>query len=175
VIQRSQKPGGYNAEVTEPRRILFVCMGNIIRSPLAENLFRQLAEEASLDGSYEVDSAGTGAAHAGEAPDARMRRTAARHGLRYDGEARQVRLSDFDRFDLILAMDTDNRRELQARARTPEQAKKIRLLRDFDSKAGRNASVPDPYYDGDEDFEETYRVVEAGVRGLLEALKTGGA
>ncbi len=149
-------------------------MGNIIRSPLAENLFRQLAEDAGLDGNYEVDSAGTGAAHAGDAPDARMRRTAARHGLRYDGEARQVRLSDFDRFDLLVAMDTDNRRELKTRARTPEQARKIRLLRDFDANAGRNASVPDPYYDGDEDFEETYRIVEAGVRGLLTALETGG-
>ncbi len=161
--------------MTEPRRILFVCMGNIIRSPLAENLFRHLADEAGLDGKYEVDSAGTGAAHAGDAPDARMRRTAAGHGLRYDGEARQVRLSDFDRFDMILAMDTENRRELKARARTPEQAKKIRLLRDFDPAAGRNASVPDPYYEGDEDFEETYRVIEAGVRGLLEALQTGGS
>ena len=161
--------------MAKPRHILFVCMGNIIRSPLAENLFRQRAEEAGLDGKYEVDSAGTGASHVGDAPDARMRRTAARHGLHYDGEARQVRLSDFDRFDLILAMDTENRRELKARARTPEQTRKIRLLRDFDPNAGRNASVPDPYYDGDEDFEATYRVVEAGVRGLLEALETGGA
>jgi protein-tyrosine phosphatase len=160
--------------VTEPRRILFVCMGNIIRSPLAENLFLRMAEEAGLDGKYEVDSAGTSPYHAGDAPDARMRRTAGRHGLVYDGEARQVRLSDLDKFDLILAMDTENRRELKARARTPEQARKIRLLRDFDPTAGRNASVPDPYYDGDEDFEGTYRVVEAGVRGLIEALETGG-
>jgi protein-tyrosine phosphatase len=159
--------------VNEPRRILFVCTGNIIRSPLAENLFRHLAGQAGLDGKYEVDSAGTGGWHAGEAPDPRMRRTAERHGLRYGGEARQVRLSDFDKFDLIVAMDTDNRSELLGRARRPEHSEKVRLLRDFDGAAGRNASVPDPYYDGDDGFEETYQVVEAGVHGLLEALENG--
>lgn len=161
--------------MTEPKRLLFVCLGNIIRSPLAEHLFRHLAAEAGLDHKYEVDSAGTGAWHAGESPDARMRRTAARHGLIYDGAARQVRLSDLDRFDLILAMDTDNRQELLARVRAPEQRRKIRLLRDYDPASPRNASVPDPYYDGDEGFEETYRVVEAGVRGLIESLESGGA
>lgn len=159
--------------MSESRRILFVCMGNIIRSPLAENLFRHLAEEAGLDGKYEVDSAGTGGWHAGEAPDARMRRTAAGHGLRYTGEARQVRVRDFDTFDLIVAMDADNRRELQARARKPEHARKIRLLRDFDPSSRRNASVPDPYYGAEDAFEETYAIVEAGVRGLLEALESG--
>jgi protein-tyrosine phosphatase len=165
----------YNPAVSEPRRLLFVCLGNIIRSPLAEHLFRHLAGQAGLDHKYQVDSAGTGAWHVGESPDARMRRTAARHGLPYDGSARQVRLSDFDRFDLILAMDDDNRQELQARARKPEQRAKIRLLRDFDPASPRGASVPDPYYDGDEGFEETYRVVEAGVRGLLQALESGRA
>ncbi|HMK08904.1 MAG TPA: low molecular weight protein-tyrosine-phosphatase [Anaerolineales bacterium] len=159
----------------ETRRILFVCMGNIIRSPLAENLFRKQAEAAGLDGKYQVDSAGTGGWHAGESPDARMRRTAARHGLVYDGSARQVRLSDFDKFDLIVAMDSDNRTELQARARKPEHQRKIHLLRDFDRAAGRNASVPDPYFGGDEGFEETYQIVEAGVRGLLQALEEGRA
>ena len=150
-------------------------MGNIIRSPLAENLFRHLAEEAGLNGKYEVDSAGTGAWHKGESPDARMRRTAARHGLVYDGEARQIRLSDFDKFDLVVAMDTENRRELQSRTRRPEQARKIRLLREFDPGSGPNASVPDPYYGGDDGFETTYRIVEAGVQGLLQALEGGRA
>jgi protein-tyrosine phosphatase len=155
--------------------MLFVCMGNIIRSPLAEHLFRREAEQAGLNGKYEVASAGTGGWHEGESPDPRMRRTAARHGLIYDGAARQIRLSDFDTYDLIVAMDTDNRRELHARARGVERARKIRLLRDFDPEAGRNASVPDPYYDGDQGFEETYRIVEAGVRGFLKALEAGRA
>jgi protein-tyrosine phosphatase len=149
-------------------------MGNIIRSPLAEHLFRRLAEQSGLNGKYEVDSAGTGGGHEGESPDARMRRTAARHGLVYDGEARQVRLSDFDTFDLIVAMDTENRRELRLRARRPERAGKIHLLREFDSASSPQDSVPDPYYGGDEAFEATYRIVEAGVQGLLHALESGG-
>lgn len=161
--------------VSGPRRILFVCMGNIIRSPLAEHLFRHLAMESRLDGKVEVDSAGTGGWHAGEAPDARMRRTAAGHGLKYTGEARQVRLRDFEEFDLILAMDTDNLAELRSRARGPGQLERIRLLRDYDPEAGRNASVPDPYYGGDEAFEETYAIVERGVRGLIHNLESGGA
>jgi protein-tyrosine phosphatase len=162
-------------DVTATTRILFVCLGNIIRSPLAENLFRHLSREAGLDGKYHVESAGTGGWHAGEEPDARMRRTARRHGLTYTGAARQVRLRDLDTFDWLIAMDTDNRRELQAMARTPAQRRKIRLLSDFDPTAGPQASVPDPYYGGDDDFEETYRVVEAGVRGLLRKLESGGA
>lgn len=148
-------------------------MGNIIRSPLAESLFRHLVHEAGLDGKYEADSAGTGGWHAGETPDARMRRTASRHGLTYDGAARQVLLSDLEAFDLIVAMDTDNRRHLRDMARTRQQLRKIRLLRDFDPTAGTNAEVPDPYYGGDADFEETYRVIEAGVRGLLRTLEYG--
>ena len=155
------------------RRILFVCMGNIIRSPLAEHLFLRRANEAGLNGKYEAASAGTAGYHEGESPDPRMRRTASRHGLTYDGQARQIRLSDFDKFDLIVAMDTENRRELRARARRPEQARKIRLLRDFDPASGPNASVPDPYYGDDDGFEATYLVVEAGVQGLLEALENG--
>jgi protein-tyrosine phosphatase len=149
-------------------------MGNIIRSPLAENLFRQLVQEAGLEGKYDLDSAGTGGWHAGESPDARMRRTASRHGLAYDGSARQVRLGDLETFDLIVAMDEDNRQELRSMVMKPEQRRKIRLLRDYDPTAGPNASVPDPYYGGDEDFEETYRVIEAGVRGLLRTLEVGG-
>jgi protein-tyrosine phosphatase len=157
-----------------PTRILFVCMGNIIRSPLAENLFRHLANEAGLDGMYEADSAGTGGWHAGEEPDARMRRTARHHGLTYTGSARQVRLDDFDSFDLIIAMDAENRRDLAAMARTPARRRKIRMLLDYDPSAGPQASVPDPYYGGDADFEETYRVIESGVRGLLRKLESTG-
>ena len=153
------------------RRILFVCLGNIIRSPLAENLFRREAEKSGLNGKYEADSAGTGGWHEGESPDPRMRRTAARHGLIYDGAARQFRLSDFDKFDVIVAMDTENRRDLRSQARGREQSRKIHLLREFDPASGPNDSVPDPYYEGDEGFEKTYAIVEAGVRGLLQALK----
>jgi protein-tyrosine phosphatase len=161
--------------VSKPSRILFVCLGNIIRSPLAEGLFRSLVRQAGLDGRYEPDSAGTGGWHAGEAPDPRMRRTARRHGLTYTGTARQIRLSDLDTYDLILAMDEEIRRDLRSLARKPDQLRKIRLLRDYDPTAGANASVPDPYYGGDAEFEETYGIVEAGVQGLLRTLEQGGS
>lgn len=154
-------------------RICFVCLGNIVRSPLAENLFLHIAAEESDVQRYYVDSAGTGAWHIGESPDSRMRQVAARHGLIYDGKARQFRKKDFDRFDLILAMDTHNRSDLMRMAFTQEDRNKIRLLREFDLSGGENISVPDPYYGGIDGFEEVYQVIERSCRGLLKALEDG--
>ncbi len=157
-----------------PRRLLFVCLGNIVRSPLAENLFHHLARQAGLDGKYQVDSAGTSAWHAGEAPDPRMRRVAQQRGLSYSGQARQVERGDFARFDLILAMDGDNYRDLMRLAGTPAERAKVRLLREFDPQAGdAGQDVPDPYYGGAAGFETTYRIVERAVKGLLQALEGG--
>lgn len=151
-------------------KLCFVCLGNIVRSPLAEALFYQQAVQAGVVDQFEADSAGTGAWHVGEAPDGRMRRVAARHGLIYDHRARQFKFQDLDRFDLILAMDRDNRADLLTLARTPEQRNKIRLLREFDSQGGAQASVPDPYYGGLDGFEEVYLMVERSVEGLLASL-----
>ncbi|RMF50729.1 MAG: low molecular weight phosphotyrosine protein phosphatase [Anaerolineae bacterium] len=153
------------------QRILFVCLGNIVRSPLAENMFRHLAQQAGVQEHYEVDSAGTGSWHVGEPPDPRMVRVAARHGLRYDGRARQFTRQDFERFDLIIAMDGDNRAHLLSKARTAEQADKVHLLREFDPHGGANAPVPDPYYGGQDGFEEVYRIVERSCQGLLSHLE----
>ncbi|GMR11050.1 MAG: low molecular weight protein-tyrosine-phosphatase [Anaerolineae bacterium] len=153
-------------------RLLFVCLGNIIRSPLAENLFRFQAEQAGVDGKYSVDSAGTAAWHVGESPDPRMQKTAESHGVNNNGTARKVRESDFDEFDWILAMDDGNRRDLLYMAGSPEKQAKVRLLREFDPEQG-DPDVPDPYYGGAEGFETTYRIVERSVRGLLEALEAG--
>ena len=155
------------------KRICFVCLGNIIRSPLAEHLFAHLADQAGVGGNYQVDSAGTGPWHVGEAPDPRMRRMAARHGLSYSGRARRIQLSDFDRFDLLLAMDRDNRAELVNMAGTPARRQKVRMLREFDPLGGPGAPVPDPYYAGTDGFEEVYQVIERSCRGLLEALEEG--
>lgn len=157
----------------EAKRILFVCLGNIVRSPLAENLFAHLAGQAEVGESYEVDSAGTSGYHVGERPDRRMRQVAAKHGLRYDGRARQVRQGDLDDFDLVVAMDSSNRSQLLSMARTPEQQEKIRLMREFDPKGGPNAGVPDPYYGGIDGFEETYGIVARACQGLLEAIESG--
>lgn len=141
-----------------------------MRSPLAENLFIHVAQQAGLDGKFQVDSAGTASWHVGEAPDGRMRRLAAAHGLRYDGRSRQFERGDFERFDLIVAMDQENRSDLLALARSPEQRGKVRLLREFDPQGGAGQAVPDPYYGTIHDFDETYRIVERSVRGLLQAL-----
>ncbi len=157
----------------KPKRILFVCLGNIIRSPLAENLFRHLSAERGLDHRYDVDSAGTSSWHAGERPDARMRRTAAAHGVEVSGRSRQVRREDFYDFDLILAMDPDNKADLLTMAPNPQARAKVRLLREFDPEGDPEAGVPDPYYGGPEGFERTYRIVERSVQGLLQALERG--
>ncbi|MCW5839524.1 MAG: low molecular weight phosphotyrosine protein phosphatase, partial [Anaerolineales bacterium] len=103
-------------------RILFVCLGNIIRSPLGEKLFEHVANEAGVGEKYAVDSAGTSAYHIGERPDERMRRTAQRRGFVYDGRARQVNAQDLEDFDLVIAMDLENMNNLLALARSEEQA-----------------------------------------------------
>lgn len=154
-------------------RICFVCLGNIVRSPLAENLFLYLSELAGVAEKYVVDSAGTGAWHSGESPDLRMRRVAKRHGLDYDGRARQYRPADFDRFDLIVVMDMENRANLMRLARSQEHREKIHLLREFDPFGGQQVSVPDPYYGGREGFEEVYQIIERSCRELLTTLEKG--
>src|SRR4249920_1354347 len=133
------------------RRVLFVCSGNICRSPLAEAIFRHLAKEAGLEGRFDIDSAGTHGWHEGEPADPRARRVGLRHGMAVTSLARPVEPSDFERFDLILAMDRGHRRELRARC-PPGQRDKIRLMREFDHTAGQDVDVPDPYYDGEEAF-----------------------
>jgi protein-tyrosine phosphatase len=155
------------------KRIVFVCLGNIVRSPLAENMFRHLAKERGVEDRYEVDSAGTGSWHVGERPDRRMRRVAAQRGLQYDGRARQFSRKDFQRFDLIIAMDTNNRENLMSLAQSEEDREKIHLLREFDDQSGSEASVPDPYYGGIEGFERTYDIVERSCETLLDTLEDG--
>jgi protein-tyrosine phosphatase len=159
--------------LNQKTRILFVCLGNIVRSPLAENMFRYMADEADLGDRFVVDSAGTGGWHVGERPDSRMVRVAAQKGLNYSGTARQIKRSDFDDFDYLIAMDRDNRAMLLSMARGAAQQAKIRLLREFDPQSSPDAEVPDPYYGGIDGFETTYRIVERACRGLLDALKNG--
>jgi protein-tyrosine phosphatase len=152
-------------------RICFVCLGNIVRSPLAENLFRQLIEEREIEGEYEVDSAGTSAFHVGEVPDGRMRSVARERGLFYSGKARQFTKNDFDNFDLILAMDRENKEVLTSLAVTEHHRQKIRLLREYDPVADGELDVPDPYYGGLDGFQNVYDLVERSILGLLEALE----
>ena len=154
-------------------RILFVCMGNIIRSPLAEHMFNHLAAQAGVQDKYHVDSAGTSAYHIGEQPDSRMRRVAAQNGLDYSGSARQVKVEDFQRFDWIIPQDRENLRDLQWLARTPEEKSKLVTMRTFDPQGSPEDGVPDPYYGGIDGFQTTFEIVKRSCQGLLEALENG--
>lgn len=154
-----------------PTRLLFVCYGNIIRSPLAESMFRQMAADACLADKYRVDSAGTSGLFDGEPPDPRISRLAAARGLKLEHCSRGVAPEDYEEFDVILAMDTRNLADLLAMAPSPPGRAQVRLLREFDPLGGPNASVPDPVHSGPEAFEMTYAVIERSVRGLLEALE----
>jgi protein-tyrosine phosphatase len=157
----------------KPYRICFVCLGNIVRSPLAENLFRELTVRKGVEAKYLAASAGTAGYHVGESPDRRMRAVAAQRGLAYDGRGRQFKREDFSNFDLILAMDIENKRDLDYLARSEEHRQKIRLFREFDPKGGNDSSVPDPYYGSIADFEAVYEIIERSCQALLDSLDRG--
>jgi protein-tyrosine phosphatase len=148
-----------------PTRLLFVCLGNICRSPTAEAVMRRLVSERGLDGEIEVDSAGTGDWHVGSPPDARAAEAAARRGFTLAGAARQVTRSDFTAFDLILAMDARNASDLR-RSAPPGTAHKVRLLADVD--------VPDPYFGGRDGFDEVLDLVTDACGRLLDQLAANG-
>jgi protein-tyrosine phosphatase len=145
-------------------RILFVCMGNICRSPTAEGVMRHLLAERGLEDEIEVESAGTGGWHAGSPPDARSTRAAAARGITLEGAARQVTRADFEDFDLLVAMDRENLADLRAIA-PPGTEHKIRLL------LGEGRDVPDPYYGGPHGFENVLDLVETACEQLLDELR----
>lgn len=154
----------------DKKSVLFVCMGNICRSPTAEGVFRHMLEEAALAERILVDSAGTHAYHVGEPPDRRAQAAAERRGVSLGGiRARRVREADFEAFDLLLAMDRDNLSLLVQQAE-PEHHDKIRLFMDY--AAARESEVPDPYYGGATGFERVLDLIEDASRGLLRALRS---
>jgi protein-tyrosine phosphatase len=153
-------------------RVLFVCMGNICRSPTAEGVMRRLVYEAGLSEQIVLDSAGTGGWHVGAPPDPRAVAAADGRGIAIDGAARKVRAADFDDFDLIVALDRDNAQDMRRLAPDEEAAAKVRLLREFDpASRGDDLDVPDPYYGGDDGFGRVLDLVDAACRGLLEDLR----
>jgi protein-tyrosine phosphatase len=155
-------------------RVLFVCLGNICRSPTAEAVMRDLVRREGLEGSIEVDSAGTGGWHVGDPPDARSTDAARRRGIVMEGAARQVMAGDFDDWDLLLAMDRENHRALLALARDDDDRAKVRMLREYDPQAvaAGDLDVPDPYYGGPSGFEDVLDLIERACRGLLDDLKS---
>lgn len=145
-------------------RLLFVCMGNICRSPCAEAIFQHLSDE------HYAESAGTGGWFVGQPPDQRMAAAAACRGYHLSGHARQFDLSDFDRFDLILAIDRPVLRALRTLARTEEEEKKIQLLCDY-SHLYKGRDVPDPYYGGEAGFQEVVDILEETCHALLDRVR----
>jgi protein-tyrosine phosphatase len=161
------RPHGRDGEVT---RLLFVCLGNICRSPTAEGVMRALVEQAGMSDRIELDSAGTGAWHVGNAPDTRAVEAASARGFALDGRARQIRPEDFDDFDLMIAMDSENVRELRRLA--PGRGQPSRPLAQL---VAGEMDVPDPYYGGEGGFEQVLDLVQAACAGLLEQIESGRA
>jgi len=159
------------ADATKTIRVLFVCMGNICRSPAAEIVFRRIVEAESLGDRIEIDSAGTIGYHSGNPPDQRMSATLRARGYEPKGRARQVRHEDFDEFDLILPMDDENEADLRRLKRDRQSRAEIRSFSSF-CAANPLGHVPDPYYGGAEGFERVADIVEDGCRGLLKHLRT---
>jgi protein-tyrosine phosphatase len=158
-------------------RLLFVCLGNICRSPMAEGVFRRVIKEEGVAHLFEIDSAGLGDWHVGQAPDTRAQSAARRRGIDISGQsARQVTHADYTRFDLLLAMDGSNFAELTQHA--PKDARhKIRRLLDFAPHTGTQ-DVPDPFFGGREGFDHALDLIEHAARGLLAELlddKAGSA
>jgi protein-tyrosine phosphatase len=149
-------------------RILAVCAGNICRSPAAEAAIREAAEEAGID--VVTDSAGTGTWHIGQPPHPDSVAAGARAGLQIDGRARKVTAADFDRFDIILAMDRANLRDLHEIAPTREAKARARLFRTYDPTAETD-EVPDPWGGPEAGYDETVRIVREAARGLVAELR----
>lgn len=148
-----------------------MCLGNICRSPTAEGVFRKLAADASIANRLVIDSAGTGAWHIGESPDPRSCAAAAKRGYDLTHRARKFTRDDFDRFDLVLAMDRDNFDNLQRLARGRTHVPTIRMLRSFERDAPEEAEVPDPWSGEADGFEDVLDICERACRGLLEHVR----
>ncbi|WP_191621793.1 low molecular weight protein-tyrosine-phosphatase [Microbacterium caowuchunii] len=160
--------------MTEPApfRVVFVCTGNICRSPMAEVVFRWFAESVGLGAQVTSTSSGTGDWHVGEPADPRTAASLERRG--YDGSrhrARQFTYADFDRNDLVVALDRSHERNLRAWARTEADSDKVVLLRSFESAPEDSLDVPDPYYAGPEAFDEVLGMIESACRALFRQLE----
>ena len=146
-------------------KILFVCLGNICRSPLGQGILEVKVREHGLD--WQVDSAGTGSWHVGERPDPRSIDIARKYGIDLTTQrARQFTAADFDRFDLILAMDTNNKRDILRLAKTEEHRAKVHMAMDF-TYPGQSMNVPDPYWN-DDGFEHVYQMLDGSIDQLIQ-------
>ena len=151
-------------------KLLFVCLGNICRSPAAEGIFNHYVSLRKKQGHLHAESAGIGHWHVGELPDHRMRRHGERHGYSFDSRARQFTPDDFDKYDLIIAMDEQNASDIKSMARSPYDMRKVMLMASFLRHHPMHKSIPDPYYGGDEQFEMVIELLEDACQGLLDSI-----
>ena len=151
-------------------RVLFVCLGNICRSPAADGIMNRIVDANGNSSRWTIDSAGTYGGHAGDMPDKRMRIHARRRGYELTHRSRQIRPSDFDDFDLVIAMDASNERNLKRMAPTPDDEKKVVAMSRFFRRATRYDHVPDPYYEGAEGFELVLDLLEDACDNLYQLL-----
>ena len=154
----------------DPYKLLFVCLGNICRSPTAEGIFIHKVREAGLENYFYIDSAGTSAYHIGESANSKSQATANKHGIHLPSKARKFEYADLEDFDLILAMDSENLSNINQLDRKNKFSDKIKAMREFDPKPG-DGEVPDPYYGGMDGFENVFQVLDRSCDALLEELK----
>lgn len=171
----NKNDGRFNAIVKSLRgkdkiRVLFVCLGNICRSPAADGVMKALVREHGDDARWDIDSAGTGGWHVGDLPDSRMRAHARRRGLVLDHICRQVRERDFEDFDLIIGMDSGNLDRLHELAPTPEAEAKIMGMAEWFGDFSRYDCVPDPYYEGAEGFELVLDMLQDATQNLYDTV-----
>jgi protein-tyrosine phosphatase len=150
--------------------VLFVCHGNICRSPLAEGVFRHLARQRGMDRRFQIDSAGTSSEHEGDPPDERSAAVARRRGIELSGRSRPLRASDLQSFDYVIVMDVRNQAAVQRLAARGNARASVRLMREFDLQANGDLDVPDPYYGGTRGFEDVHDILERACARLLDEI-----
>jgi protein-tyrosine phosphatase len=149
-------------------KVLFVCLGNICRSPLAEAIFKHKLKERGLENQIEADSCGTSNYHIGGNPDPRTIANAKKNGVSIDHCGRQLSVSDIENFDYILAMDSSNFRNIHLVLKDEKHKPKIQMMRDYDPQG--KGDVPDPYYGGEKGFQEVFDILDRTMDGFLDHL-----
>lgn len=155
-------------------KLLFVCLGNICRSPAAEGVMKEIVAQAGAENQYIIDSAGIGSWHVGQLPDVRMRRHGAARGYLFNSHARQFTPSDFDAFDSIFVMDQNNFRDVTSKARSKEDAEKVKFLANFLQDHPLAHEIPDPYYGESSDFDYALDLIEDACQSLFKKLQKNG-